>query len=534
MIKAQLKSFAFILVILTGFVQWAAGQTPQFATIYEFGGVNAIPSAGLTLGPNGQLFGTTYGGAAADGTGSIYELTPKGDGTFAFKTLYRFDTAGSPANDGQYPDAGLTLSPDGTTLYGTTQKGGSGGGVLFSLNIAQSGGAAARPSSLRSQNNSLGYGLQHAFNGTTEGGGSDAPLRVYFAPTSGAFGEALAILFGTLSFDGKNNGGEVFSFDPKEGSVNEVHAMSGSMTDAVEGFGPQGGLAVAANGRAPGLIERPQVQGPASTNLDLSTITLYGITKAGGSNHWGTVYSVTANGSNYMVLHHFNLSSTDGAGPLGGVVLSANALYGTTSLGGNNSAGTVFKINTDGSGFQIIEHFDFASTGYSPQGDLLLSGDTLYGTTHAGGANGGGTVYSIDTRGSNFTVLHSFSMPVSAGSGAYTNSDGGLSVAGLLLADNTLYGTTPYGGSNGVGTAYAIVLPPPPSLKIAHTGSTVQILWPSSLTNYVLQSAAAVSPLAWTSVSGSVKNDGTSKSVSLAPTEAETFFRLFSSNTNGP
>src|SRR5208337_4853924 len=39
--------------------------------------------------------------------------------------------------DGQYPYAGLTLSPDGTTLYGTTQQGGiNGSGVLFSLDIA--------------------------------------------------------------------------------------------------------------------------------------------------------------------------------------------------------------------------------------------------------------------------------------------------------------------------------------------------------------------------------------------------------------
>ena len=279
-------------------------------------------------------------------------------------------------------------------------------------------------------------------------------------------------------------------------------------------------------------MQKSPIKADTATNFDLSTITLYGITKSGGSNNWGTVYSVNGNGSNFMVLHHFNFSTTDGAGPMGGMVLSGNTLYGTTSIGGNNYAGTVFKINTDGSGFQIIENFDYATTGYTPEGDLILSGNTLYGTTYAGGVNGGGTVFSINTSGSNFMVLHSFTTPVSDGNGHYTNSDGGLSVAGLLLSGYTLYGTTPYGGTNGVGTAYEIILPSPPSLNIAKSGGGVKISWPSAATNFVLQSNSTLNSLTWSNFNGGLNDDGTNKSIGIIPTAGNAFFRLL--NTNSP
>ena len=530
--KTRLQLYAVMIFSLAAVLRLAAQPAPQFATIYEFGGVNAIPGAELTLGPNGQLFGTTYGGADADGTGSIYELVPNGKGGFTFNTLYRFDIAYSPANDGQYPDAGLALSPDGTTLYGTTQQGGSGGGVLFSLNIAQSEGGVVKSNLPQPKDSSLGYAVHHIFDMVTEGG--FAAATPYERVTAEDFGLALAILIGTLSSDGPNNGGAVFTFDPSNDSVAVKHIFSGSGTaKAVDGYDPQGKLAAGpSGGGSSGSVQKTPIKSNATTNIDLSTITLYGITKSGGSNNWGTVYSVNANGSNYMVLHHFNFSATDGAGPQGGLVLSGNTLYGTTPLGGGNFAGTLFKINTDGSGFQIIKNFDFATTGYSAGGDLILSGSTLYGTTHSGGVNGGGTVYSINTSGSNFMVLHSFTTPVSDGNGHFTNSDGGFSVAGLLLSGYTLYGTTSYGGTNGVGTVYEILLPAPPSLNIAKAGGGYKISWPSSATNFVLQQNSNLATTNWSTNSLAIANDGTNKSVSVIPTATNAFYRLF--NPSGP
>jgi uncharacterized repeat protein (TIGR03803 family) len=208
------------------------------------------------------------------------------------------------------------------------------------------------------------------------------------------------------------------------------------------------------------------------------------------------------------------------------MVLTGNTLYGTTSDGGENYGGTVFKINTDGSGFKLIWNFDSATDGGSPQGDLILSGGTLYGTTSGGGVNGGGTVFALGTNGDNFTVLHSFATPTADAGGNYTNSDGGWSVAGLLLSGNTLFGTTPYGGTNGVGTAYAIQLPGPPALSIASARGDYKISWPSTATNYLLEQSANLALSNWSTNSLTVANDGTNQSVTVTPTTTNTFFRL--------
>src|SRR5207247_5169626 len=98
-----------------------------------------------------------------------------------------------------------------------------------------------------------------------------------------------------------------------------------------------------------------------------------------------------------------------GGGPFGGLTLSASTLYETTDYGGTNESGTVFKINTDGSGYTVINYFgDTIGNGEAPSGDLTLSGSTLYGTTEFGGSNNLGTVFKINTDGSGYTVLKHF------------------------------------------------------------------------------------------------------------------------------
>ncbi len=530
--KTKSTILALNLTLFTLAAAWRleAQSAAQFVTIYHFGGINAIPGAGLTAGSGGKLFGTTYGGAASDGTGSIYELVPNGNGSFAFNTLYRFDTAYSPPNDGQYPYAGLTLSADGTTLYGTTQQGGTGGGVIFSLNIAQSEGAVVKAGLPHPKDSSSGYNISHEQATASEGSKSIAELML----AGNVDAQIAQLLFGVSSSDGPDGGGTIYSFDPASGTEKTMHAFSGSGTaNAVNGFDPQGKLALAKSGGGlSGSVQKTPIKPNAATNIDLSTIAVYGVTTSGGSNNWGTVYSIRADGSNFMTLHDFSFSTSDGTGPMGGLVLSGNTLYGTTTGGGSNYAGTVFSINTNGSGFQIIKNFDFATTGYSPQGDLILSGDTLYGTTYSGGAGGGGTVYSINTSGSNFMVLHSFTTPTADANGNYTNSDGGWSVAGLLLSGYTLYGTTPYGGTNGVGTAYEILLPAPPLLNIARAGSEYKISWPSSATNFVLQQNSNLATTNWSTNPLAISNDGTNRSITIPPPSGQLFFRLIS--TNGP
>ena len=66
---------------------------------------------------------------------------------------------------------------------------------------------------------------------------------------------------------------------------------------------------------------------------------------------------------------------------------------------------------------------------------LILSGNTLYGTAVYGGSSGDGTVFAVNTDGTGFTTLHNFTATV------YGQRDGAFPYAGLILSGNTLYGT---------------------------------------------------------------------------------------------
>src|SRR6185369_9525929 len=98
-----------------------------------------------------------------------------------------------------------------------------------------------------------------------------------------------------------------------------------------------------------------------------------------------------------------------GAVPQGALLLSGGVLYGMTLHGGTGDSGTIFKISTNGTGFQLLHSLTGTATdGASPYGSLIISNSTLYGLTKAGGANNSGTVFSMDVSGSGFTILHSF------------------------------------------------------------------------------------------------------------------------------
>jgi len=223
---------------------------------------------------------------------------------------------------------------------------------------------------------------------------------------------------------------------------------------------------------------------------------IYGDTYQGGLSGVGMVFSVNTNGANFTILHHFT-NQPDGNYPRSGLVLSGNTLFGTTYLGGTSGSGTVFKINTDGTGYSRLHTFTNSPDGSAPLGTLTLSGATLYGTTAFGGAYTNGLVFSITTNGDNYAVLHCFSnypdaqYPygelVSDGQFLYgSTSDGGSNVVGalfslrtngtdyvilhnftaatdgklaqggLLLSGGRLYGTTSYGGAGGSGTVFEL------------------------------------------------------------------------------
>src|ERR1019366_5829087 len=101
-----------------------------------------------------------------------------------------------------------------------------------------------------------------------------------------------------------------------------------------------------------------------------------------------TLHSFTAGTGSFP-----NVTNSDGANPFAGLILSGNTLYGTAIIGGSSGNGTVFKINTDSSGFTKLYSFTGGNDGARPEAGLVLSGDTLYGTADEGGSSDNGTVF---------------------------------------------------------------------------------------------------------------------------------------------
>jgi uncharacterized repeat protein (TIGR03803 family) len=172
-----------------------------------------------------------------------------------------------------------------------------------------------------------------------------------------------------------------------------------------------------------------------SAGLLLSGNILYGTASSGGGSGNGTVFGVSTDGKGFTNLHSFN-GVSDGNYPQAGLILLDNTLFGTTAGVRNADGGTVYAVNTDGTGFTNLYSFLYSftegSNGWAPYARLTLSGTTLYGTTVWGGSSWAGTVFRVNTDGTGFTNLHSFA----------NGSNGAYPWAGLVLASNTLYGTT--------------------------------------------------------------------------------------------
>ena len=159
------------------------------------------------------------------------------------------------------------------------------------------------------------------------------------------------------------------------------------------------------------------------------------------------IFAASSKMYGYTLLHEFSLSGGDGHTPNGTLLKDGTTLYGMTSSGGAEGSGTIFKIKTNGSGYQLLHSFSAGMDGGSPHGSLILSGSNLYGMTNTGGIHGGGTIFQIKTDGSNFQVLHYFAGGADDGWGPEDS---------LTIGGTTLYGTTLKGGDNGVGTVFKI------------------------------------------------------------------------------
>jgi uncharacterized repeat protein (TIGR03803 family) len=353
---------ALALVALGFFaVAGHAQTTPAVSTIVAFSLSN--PVGNLVQGADGALYGVTSAATSVAG-GVIYRTTPDGSDV---RTLYQLK-----ADDALAPAGGLVLASDGL-LYGTTKFGRAGeldgAGTIF--RIAADG---------------TGFQVIHRFAAITS-----TNQDVNVINTDGAYPEA-------------------------------------ELVEGADGY-------------------------------------LYGATRAGGPNGTGTIFKVARDGTDFKVLYSFSAATSgtttgltvtvDGAAPTGPLVAGTdNLFYGTTSQGGTNGRGTVFRIAFDGTGFEVLHHFSATTTntttgllenadGATPLGGLLDGGDGFfYGMTAQGGSAGNGVIFAIPADGSTFTVLHSFS-----------GADGARPVAELMVSSSgKLYGVTSSGGVNAAGT----------------------------------------------------------------------------------
>jgi uncharacterized repeat protein (TIGR03803 family) len=175
----------------------------------------------------------------------------------------------------------------------------------------------------------------------------------------------------------------------------------------------------------------------------------FGVAQFGGTGECGTLFEYSAGGA-FSVLHNFNCGS-DGSHPTGSILEYKGNLYGTAQDDGASGYGSVWQYNISSATFTVLHGFAY-SDGDDPtggvacqQGKKMVCAGNLFGTPVAGGTNGEGTVWEINSSGT-FTSLHSFGG--SDGANPYSRP--------FVDKAGDVYGTTGYGGSSSYGTVWKI------------------------------------------------------------------------------
>ena len=322
------------------------------AVLHAFAGGcdGAFPSGGLAEDGRGNLYGTTQQGGECnnnEGLGTVFEIAA--DGTES--VLHAF----KGGSDGELPSGTLILDKKGN-LYGTTPEGGNlsdcdgyGCGTVFELT----------PKGKKT--------VIYAFQGGNDG----------LSPQGAVIMDNAGNLYGTTGGGGGSPNcdvgcGTVFKIAP-----GGIESVLYSFQGGSDGSGPITGLTADSAGN------------------------LYGTTTYSGSNDDGTVFKVTPGGTE-TVLYSFQPGG-GGEFPDAGVILDkAGNLYGTTYEGGDSGCkgrgcGVVFKLAPDGT--ETVLYAFGSRHGASPAAGLLMGkNDTLYGTTTAGGKDRDGVVFKVTTK----------------------------------------------------------------------------------------------------------------------------------------
>ena len=387
-----------------GLMNWTA------ITLISFDGADGNgPYAGLIFDKAGNLYGTTSSGGTTP-AGTVFELSPNGNGTWTETVLYSF----RGGRDGNSPMAGLVFDEAGN-LYGTTLYGGShreqrcrptGCGTVFELSPATGGGWTET--------------VLYRFSGGKDGNG----------PLAGLVLDKDGNLYGTTATGGlcKGNCGVVFKLFRSKGVWKEsvLHSFDSLKGD---GQGPDGGV----------IFDRAG--------------NLYGTTYLGGHGNCfgggcGIIFELTPtkHGWKEKILYDLGSYSGDAALPSAGVTFDkAGNLYGT-GAGGYYGYGAVFEMKRSKTGWNesVIYSFTGGNDGGGPLAPVAFDGaGNLYGTTVVGGSANDGIVFVLISTNGQWTeqVLHDF-----------TGDDGNLPQAGVIIdTSNNVYGTTTAGGNGGFG-----------------------------------------------------------------------------------
>jgi uncharacterized repeat protein (TIGR03803 family) len=288
-------------------------------------------------------------------------------------------------------------------------------------------------------------------------------------------------LYATTYFGGKHNRGTVVKLDPSGnetvlhnfGGISGENPMAGVIRDAggnLYGTAVLGGLGCGVVFKINPIDNETTLHSftggsdgcnPQAGLIRDSLGNLYGTTLWGGPHNAGVVYKVDPAG-NETVLYAFT-GGADGRHPFGPVTQdSTGNLYGTAGDGGKYDLGVVYQVDPSGNETVLYSFRGGADDGAGPTAGVVRdSSGNLYGTTTFGGQKETGVVYKVDM-GGNETVLH-----------AFTGGKDGSVPLGALVRDaaGNLYGTTQYGGANGMGVVFKIGLAGQGHVLHAFTGT---------------------------------------------------------------
>jgi len=405
---AVLLSLLAILPLLpVTLAQDAQAQT--FSVLHYFtGGLDGDnPSAGVTLGPSGVLYGTAANGGAYS-VGSVFKLKQV-NSSWVSTPLYEF-TGGNAA----LPLGGVVIGPNGT-LYGTTfGVGVESNGTVFQL--------TPPPTFCRSI---LCYWNENVLQTFTGSNGSGPQVENLVFDSSGN-------IYGTTGGGGAYDSGIAFELTPSGGGYTE--SILHSFGNGTDGRDPLAGVVFDTAGNVYGTTSRG---GTGSLELCHGSC--------------GTVYQLVPSNGAWTENVLVNFDVTNGQTPYGNLIIDGSGnLYGTAASGGQNGGGVVFQLAPSGGGFTYSVLYSFSSCG--SRGGLAedAAGD-LFGVCYSGGANEDGWIFELSncSQGCNVVDLHDFN-----------GSDGRNPYGGPVLdAGGNLYGTTGAGGtgcSEGCGVVWEI------------------------------------------------------------------------------